>query len=477
MKSFEKIVLNPEIILAFVLSFFFWGYLFVTTEPRIVYDAMHFQSLGEIIHKDGWIEYFQRGPNREPLYPLLVSISMRLGDSFSISFLHIQRLFQVFILFLTQLLMLRTLKELQIHDTITALILLYIGISPAIVNSTFSLFSEMIAYPLILGILWMLTKSWRSLPKDPLFKALLNGACLGVLFVLIISVKVIFIFVFPILLCPYLCLTFYAFVRENTKMARNLILFILVAVTIVFSFVHFIKLTNKKYNNHYVFTDRGSGFLYGTVARRTIEATSKDFLTAASMIPGDGVCNSFFGREECYRWTFLKADELGAKKNAELMESGVTPIQADKQLMYLSLKRILKNPFQYAIFHLMEGGRMFFWESTQIGFVVYPPLLERIFISTFFKNGLRLAVGILTLSAFVFIVWFVWRKKHLLLNCEDQESEMVQASFFVVLLIIAFIALYSFFAILTRYSFPIIPLYLIAISLFCQKLTSLYKRV
>ena len=57
---------------------------------------------------------FKTGPNREPVYPLLVSISMKMADLFVVSYQKILAAFQILILFLTQILSLKILKRLRV---------------------------------------------------------------------------------------------------------------------------------------------------------------------------------------------------------------------------------------------------------------------------------------------------------------------------------------------------------------------------
>jgi len=201
--------------------------------------------------------------------------------------------------------------------------------------------------------------------------------------------------------------------------------------------------------------------------------TPRKVLAAIAMIPGDGVCNAIFGSEECFHWTFQQTMDLGSKKVGAILSTGIPTSQLDSKLIESSLKEILANPFQYGFFHLVEGGRMFFWESTQIGFVNYPAWLTQLFASVVFKNSIRLIIGCLTIMAFLYIFVFLYQNKNLLLSIEHKNSEKVQVCFFMFLSMFTFIQLYSFFCILTRYSFPIVPLYILSISLLFQKIATI----
>ena len=134
MKNKNFLLFRNPINLAFLISIFYWTYLFLTSRMSISCDAVTYESLGKTLAQQGWVEFFKIGPNREPLYPALVAFSMGLGKAFGISYQSIQVLIQLLLLFLTQILILQIMRLLKINKLITALTILYLGISPAIVN-------------------------------------------------------------------------------------------------------------------------------------------------------------------------------------------------------------------------------------------------------------------------------------------------------------------------------------------------------
>lgn len=142
--------------------------------------------------------------------------------------------------------------------------------------------------------------------------------------------------------------------------------------------------------------------------------------------------------------------------------------------MRLSKEKIFKNPPQYILFMVIESMKMFFWESTQIGFVNYPRWLTKIFTFIPFKDALRLLVSLTSIFAFIFVTGEVWRKKMELTNLEYKTEKNIHILFFILLLIFIFVGLHSFFHTLTRYSLPIAPLFLIVIAAAIQTLVKKY---
>ena len=95
------------------------------------------------------------------------------------------------------------LKKLRIPTAITALTLLYLGFSPAIVNSALTLYSEIFTYPFILGIILMGARVWELVQKDYSPRLLLCSLGIGILFVAIMFVKAIFEYILLIFLVPF----------------------------------------------------------------------------------------------------------------------------------------------------------------------------------------------------------------------------------------------------------------------------------
>jgi len=136
---------------ALALCWLYWLYLFLASQMEIAMDASGYEILGSRIYQQGWDEYFRTGPNREPLYPFVISLAMRIGDFFSWPYPAVQKTFQILMLGFSQLLALRILRTLKVNQIVRAFVILYLGFSPALVNSAFSLFSEILTYPLMLS--------------------------------------------------------------------------------------------------------------------------------------------------------------------------------------------------------------------------------------------------------------------------------------------------------------------------------------
>ena len=251
-------LIDKPLFFSFVACLTYWIYLIFTTRMEVGCDAASYERLGTMLYKNGWVQYFKTGPNREPLYPLIISFSMNLADSLGIFYQIILRFIQVAVLFLTQWLVYRILKKLRIRKVITITTILYIGFSPAIVNTAFSLYSEIAAYPFILGIILAAARSWQKIQQGQPKDSLLLGAIIGILFLLITSVKSVYAYIFFLFLSPYVALAISSFIRKRTKILLNAFLFLLTASIVFNSLIALYKSTNQKYNGVYGLTDRGS---------------------------------------------------------------------------------------------------------------------------------------------------------------------------------------------------------------------------
>lgn len=457
-----KAKIRDPINLAFLASIIYWIYLILTCHMDIRWDAVSYESLGKTLAQQGWLEFFRTGPNREPFYPALIAFSIGLGKSFGISYQFIQALIQLLILFLTQILTLRILRLLKIKNLLSALMILYLGISPAIVNSALSLYSEIATYPIILAIMLLVYRSWLSF-TGPRSRVILLAIATGLMFVLMILNKGIFELVTPAF---FFLLIVSAFFTRNRKLIINAFAYLVIVLVVFYLLTSGYKSVNKIFNGRFVITDRGSIVLYSSTARRMEPLTGERFLTALAYVPGEGVCNSLFGEEKCYFWSSMKADEFGFQKFGELKGSNMPPERIDYTLISLSKQKIWQNPLQYVLLFAVEGSKMFFWESTQIGYVNYPVVLTKFFAWTFFKNGLRLGMALLTLLAFVYLIVLLWRKRKSVLKIEEPLLFLYLCLLFIFL----FISFYSIFGFFTRYLFPIVPLYLIIIAYSFQEI-------
>jgi len=233
------------------------------------------------------------------------------------------------------------------------------------------------------------------------------------------------------------------------------------------------KFANKKSNGHYAFTGRGGWVIYGNTARRMEKLTKQRFLTGLAFVPGSGVCQHFFDHESCAFWSYLKSDEFGVKKRQEL---GRFPYEErNKLLIQLSMKKAMENPFQYGLLTAMEGSKMFFWEHTRAGLVAYPGWLERLFDFLPFTLTINSLLAILSFLSLIYLIYFLWRKKKGLFDLTKIQDESTTILLPILILMTAYIGLHSLFLIVPRYTYPIVPLYLILIAFFFQQILGTKK--
>ena len=462
-----KNYLKKPVFWSFLICFLYWIYLFFTSHPVLSCDAFDYEYLGKLFYENRWLDYFKNGPMREPFYPLLVSLAMRLGNYFSISYLQVITIFQLLILLLTQLITLHILRLLKIKDMIIALTILYLGISPAIVNSALSLFSEIATYPIILSIVLVSYYAWLSFNKSKVRVTMLAISS-GILFCLVTLSKGIFEIITPVFIILVFILSLFT---RKRKFILNAFSYLLIASAVFYAPITAYKLTNKIFNGHFAITNRGDYALYGATARRTESLTTKHFFTALAFVPGEGFCQGIFGKEECSYWGFERIYGVGYEKLDTLKASGLQPEDASRSIVRLAIKKALQNPAQYTLFWMLEGVKMLFWESTQIGFVAYPRILETIFNWKLFKNTLRLSIFILTFMALIYLVRLLWRKRKMMFTCKQLDQENTEIFLILCLFLISlFIGAYSLVSTVPRFSLPIAPLCLIVIAFFFQQL-------
>ena len=444
-------------IVAIIVSLIYWIYLALSSHMVIIYDSVGYERLGRLITEQGWTEFFKTGPHREPLYPLLIACAIRLADIAHISYQSCIIAFQIIIFLITQLLMLALLRQLKLSTTWQTIALLYFGFSPALVNSMLSLYSEILTLPFVLGIILVAIKitcviasEAKQSSREDCFVTSFLAMTLGLLFVIITLIKGIFEVIAPLFLMFILIIIF-----QQGKI-RQAFKFFLTTFLIFYCLIFSYKTLNQTFNGQFTLTNRAAWAFYGNTARRMEPLNLKRVIVALAYMPGEGACRSIFPEGECNFWSFRRSDEHGFAKSQELASQGMTGRSQDRELLKLAKEMILKNPFQYGLFMMIESGKMFFWESTKIGFVEYPAWLTKLFDFVPFKNGLRLAAFFLTLFS---IIYSISKAKN--------NTTLTVILIFITL----YIGIHSFFFTLTRYSLPIAPLFIILIVYTLQNIT------
>ena len=446
-----------SITIIFLLSLVYWSYLALTTRMDIVFDAIDYASTGRMLFSQGLVAFFKTGPHREPLYPLLIAASMSAGNLTGLAFVKVMAIFGIVILFLTQALTYKLLRLLNIRDDVSVLVLAYLALSPAFNNTAFSLFSEIAALPLVLGVILTSYYSWEAIKQNKEYTAFIYGILLGLSLALAALVKATFEFLTPVYLVIFFSMIFFT-TKETITKKLSLMLCIIAAASFFYVPICGYKWLNREYNGTFTITNRGPCLLYANTARRMEPLTVKKFAEALAYIPGEGVCNSIFDPKECAFWSFQKCDGIASDKLNELQSQHLSIEKENSTLVGLSAQKALHNPLQYALMYFLEGIKMFFWESTQIGFVQYPHWLSKIYSIKAFNNGLRFFVSLITLLAVV-LLW-----------CQTLSPRRTNLGFLIAVLVFLYTLSFSFVTIVTRYAMPIAPLYPIAIGIWLDQI-------
>jgi hypothetical protein len=436
----------------------------------IQFDSLGYEGLGKTLAWQGWVEYFMTGPHREPLYPFLISLSMRLSDVFPLSYYKIQTFFQLCILLGSLFLSSRILQKLKISPPTTAITILYMGFSPAIVNTALSLYSEILTFPFILGIILLGTHAWTTLGGGETAHTIQCALRLGILFIGVTLIKGIYEYIFVVFLLPFLYRLLWSFLSRNKAGCAHLALFLILFIFTFQTAMIGYKALNKKYNDMFALTDSRADFsLYASAARRAEELSFRQILAGIAYTAGEGACRSFFREEECYFWSIHHYDSYGLTKLAEVSQE-VPQEEVSSTMKSLAKGKVLEKPVQFAFLMGLEFVKMFFWESTKIGFVTYPSWLSGLYDFVLFKNALRLMVSLLSLFAFVYLWGYVIRSSHYIFRDPKKDILYPPIMFFLLLIITSHNGLYAIFMTIPRFALPLAPLYVLAITLAVKRM-------
>ena len=460
---------NKALFFAFAVCFAYWMYLFFFSSMAVVYDAAGYEGLGRLLYKNGWAEFFRGGPNREPLYPLSIAMSMHLADILNVPYQKIQTVFQILILFVVQILTLKIMTMCSFKKWTKILAVLYLGFSPAVVNAAFSLFSEILAMPFVLLIIILALRFWKEAQDSRNKQIVLASIYFSLAFIGAICVKAIFQYILLIFILIFLIDGIGAFLQNRKKVLQRIVWGSLIMFFLVGGFVNGYKYLNKIYNGKFDFTNRYDFLLFGTAYKR-VQPLSRDvWLAHFASIPGNSFCESIVNKEACLYPQFYGGDALWPLVLPPLLE-GIPEQKIPSKTVELSITEIKKNPVQYFFLTGLESLKMGFWESTQIGFVNYPELLAQLFSNKLFKNGIRLILSLLTYAGLFLILLEIFKSRRKLTEFNSVPNT-TQILFLIFCTIVSFTGLYSVFAILSRFALPIAPLYVICMAYFLDRIT------
>lgn len=463
-----------QIVLMF--SCLYWSYHVLVSQMVIVQDAHVYKGIADIFYKDGWIGYFKSGPTREPFYPFLISGSMHLESWLHISYQDIQKIFQLCLALSAQYLLWIILRNLRVNTAVIAGVLFFFAVSPDIVNSIVSLFCEVVAFPIVLFIVFLSTRVQHELflPHISYQRLISQSFLLGLFFFLLICTKGAFEFVFPFYILALFLLFLPAWKTNNRSTLKRAFLILITIMLTTQLPLQFVKSMNKKYNGNYVLTERGAFMLYGNTTRH-LEAFSWKRIVmgfiCVTQASEQKICKKLFSEQECAFWDFRNSDAYAHQKCNQLASEGYSQEESNKILVQLTIEKILKSPFQYFPYYCLEGLAVIFWKSGEIGFVAYPDWLSFIYDKTPVRFILSLLSAVLTLLALMRLAILNLGSLKSLLHRSVIDKKMVTL-FLIGGISFAFIALHATISVLTRYCLVIVPLYLISIAVFLDRFCS-----
>lgn len=449
-------------IVCYLLPLLYWFYLACTTQMLLQHDAVGYEQLGRLLQEKGWLAYFQGGPNREPLYPLLVSLSMHLAAWAKFSYQSVLILFQIGILLLSRQLILSILRELKIRPGIIAVTVLYFCVSPAVVNSAFSLYSEIICYPLVLMIIYWGLLCLKEKGQSSAGSLLFKGLALGALLFLLTMAKAIVEAVAPVfILCLFGGKTFYDEAGTMRSLGRNAIT-AASGLILFFILISGYKFMNYKYSGSFSLTNRGAEALYGNTARRVDPSAMNRIPAALASIPGPEFCPALLkNNDDCFFWSAQKSDDLMQDMASSPARQEMTRQQWSEYNFQLARWMIVQKPVPYGIFWMLEGIKMVFWDSVCIGFVVYPLWLRNFYGIPAVHFGLPFLSAVAALFVLGYGFWYLVRG-------QDRKKKDLAAVIFAFWL--PWVAAHNFFFVLPRYVLPLTPVYLLLIALALDEL-------
>lgn len=431
---------------------------------NIAYDSIGFEENGRILKAQGLSGYLKNGPQKEPFYATTISLSMRIAETQHVDYKKVQTALQLLLLFLGQLLLYQLLRRLQLNETVTSAAILYYGFSPGLISCGLDLYSEIATLPFTVLSVLLVSKAWHFLLQGDRKSTTLYALFFALTATVAVFSKAVLIILYPLFLLPFLAVLTSSLAKGKKERAHSALIFLVIFSIIFFPTINAYRSLNEKYNGNYTFTDdRGTPMLYTLAIKRTAPLTKEYLSLALSSVPGQNVCRAFNTKEACYQWLFDGSADLGLRKRSELAQEHIPGQQISQTLLFSGIRQILSNPLQYAFFSFLEALKMFFWESTKIGFVSYPDWLTHIHDNALVKNALRLFMASATLFSILFTGVRVFKNRRRI-YLTDGLHEKYQHLFFLFFFLMLFVGLCALVQTATRYSLPVAPLFIAVIA-------------
>lgn len=376
---------RPAIILwAFVLSSLYLVYLAFTTQMIVIFDAQDYESIGKLI-KSGWVNYYINGPQREPLFPLLIAFAMDLGEIFKTSYHNFIRVFSLLLFFVTQLIAAYSLKQLKVKDWIIALVVIYMALSGNIIGTTLGLWSEKMTFPFALLVIVLSVKLWEDLDKKTQGSGYLRFFVLSLLlsltFVCLTLTKGVTAFLFLVFMIIFAIRFFFLFKRDGirTRWERCAVFF---ATTLTVFTVPILAQSqlNAKYNGQFTFTNRSDLIFFSEVNHRTEVMRLEYFLPGIVFQMNRDLCYNRFEKASCDFW--IDAPVLASVAHGD------------------SLQKIFAHPARYLAYTTVVFMGVTAWDHSNVSVIALPGWLEHFYWQT--SIGRKMPTVVNTLTFFVF---------------------------------------------------------------------------
>ena len=469
----------------FSFCFIYWFYLWAYSETLIIFDGITFDKFGRHVYDHGWKSYYEIGPIVEPFYLLIISFSIYLSDILGGDYLSYQTFTQIVLFFIGQCSVLYLLYRLGVKNIIALPIYFYIGVSPALLSATFSLYSEIVVIGLLPLRVVFLSRAWLFLFAQTWRPSMFASFGAGITLFLIGVTKAPYEYVAYLSVVPFLFLALRSWRSKNHVVAGKTFVAGLIIIVLSGGGVQLIKVTSKQLNGNYALRCCGEEVLFATTYRRTENLNDNLYFERIgyqsdinmvwpqlTYVIGGGLCYRNFSKEECDYNTHQPIDVYGWEI-LPLKLTDVAPERRRGETIKLALDNVLSNPGQYVGLTMLEAVKMLFWETTRKDFVVWPGWLEQ-FYSSAYRFLVRGVMSILTCISVCYLILRMYRGFRRR-SIEDRCDEEAIILMFISIIMFSAIGLYSIFFVPIRSAFPLAPLYAICLGVFLSKIAT--KRI
>ncbi|MCB4755528.1 MAG: hypothetical protein LHV69_00595 [Elusimicrobia bacterium] len=428
-------------LVAAIYTIYFFG-----SAPKLEADAKNFYMGSEAFMSGFWAALIHSFPAREPAYPLTIyALSLIVPQPLlpkATTFLQLGMLLVTAVLFST----LASSLSLKHVKGISLAVFLNVALSPSLLTSSLSLYTEILAMFFFSVWIYFL---WRALMReDHIIRDLVLSGISGSL-LMISRGAYLYILLLAISILPVLSYLYHPFFHLKNRMR---ILFLHAVILISLPALWMTR--NSFAYGVFTMADHSGIVFAGRYEKAKENYTVKDFLAGSLNSISESACKSVF--KNCYRYGWEYANVKGFYRVQQMAsEHQVNYIKANQLAFKDTVKNIIsQHPIRFALFGWFEFIQLVFFETMGTGANSF----TNAYLNSIHQSQLARGLAHIGLSIFYLIGLGILIFNAAMLARRHFNQSFVNGILVLMIPYLSFLVIYSSATTVIRYSFVVAPL-------------------